>query len=634
MLTAEVPFEATFAVSVLKRDSANVFPFQVKVWNPRAEVAAEIWYAPDGSIVAGMRANEQWRETRRLGSYTVGSVHTWRIVRADRRVVFEVRGEGKGATYEVDRDSFSALLEQEVLSLTVYASAPGEGSSTAVIRHPLISVPRQTRYGTTVHSPWFFSAVGLGALISLLWVAFWMRLRWRRPNVRAPDVVIVVLLTGASLLAGWWLSKTPGHPLDARGVVVWSHIAREHGAAAIAGHSLVATAGDAHGGQPYAAITYPYPPLLTYLFWVVGKVAPVGRIEQTFKMLVMLGVVAGGGVLFVLLRQLRVTPAKAALATVAYVLNPAILFDSAVWGQTDAFVAFFLLIGAAGVVLESAPLLWTGTLLAFLTKQTGAVCAPILIVLGLARLGPRKMARGLPPAILMAFLVLTPAFLAGTHPSAIYRPVVTKVLAFATARSGEVFNAVVSQGSFTLWPVLAFLEGSRGWGRLAFPDLIPSLFGASYFTLSRLAFGIFALLLAFLVFRRKAHSPGAALVIIAAYEVGAVVLMTRVLPRYFYFGVMFTAAALPWMSRRLGTATLTILTGTMLVSMWGMLTFTSVWYPGLLPVFQPEQSWLNNGAAVALGSDAGITLGGLLNVGALVALLAAAWRAHGPRRAP
>lgn len=627
MLTAEVPFTFSFSVSVHERAGANVFPFQVKVWNPRAEVAAEVWYAPDGSIMAGTRSSQRWWLTRHLGEYIVGDVKKWRIVRDDRRVVFEIQGGAGRTAFEIDQETFPPLFEQDVLSLTLYASALAGGSSTVAIRQPAISVPHQTRYGTTVSIPGFRTTIRLAAFLSLFWLVawtwmLWTQTGWKRLNLRAWDLVIVLVLAGVCLLAGWWLSKTTGHPLDVHAQVLWSRIAREQGLAAITGYSLLATAGNAHGGQPYAPMSYPYPPLLTYLFWLVGNVSPVGRVEQTLKVVTMLGVVAGGGTLFVLLRQLRVATIVAAFATGAYMLNPAILFDSAVWGQTDAFVAFFLLMGTAGVVRESASLLWVGALLAFLTKQTGGLFVPVIISFGFARLGNRRMVQGLPVAIIIVFLVLSPAFLAGTHPSAIYRPVITKVLALGTVQKMEVDNAVVSQSSLTLWSAVAGLEGARGLSRMAFPDFISSRFGPSYFLLSRLVFAMFVLLLGLLFLRSRRASPGIVFLAIAAYGVGAAVLLTRILPRYFYFGVMFTAASLPWMPRRLGTITLTVLTGTMLVSMWGLLVLMSVWYPGSLPIFEPERSWLNGVVATTLSSDAGITMGGILNIGVLASLLA------------
>ncbi len=633
LLTAEVPFAAVFSVSVLERSPANVFPFQVKVWNPRADVAVEAWYVPDGTIMAGMRTNERWWLTRQLGEYRQGKTKVWRVGRDSERVVIEVREQSQQAAFEITRARFPSLFEQETLSLTVYASASIGGSSRTVVRDPLLSVPSQTRYGTGVQSPWFRPVVSLAVFFSLLWLIEESRRRLARfasglisvnwlAKGRYRELVIVLILAGVCMFLGWGLSRVPGHPLDTRTVAVWSNIARKFGISAVPERSLLATAGQALGGEPYASLVYPYPPILTYLFWTVGKVAPAERFEETFKMLTTLGVAAGGGVLFALLRRLKVSAALATYAMGAYVLNPAVLFDSAVWGQTDSFVACFLLVGAAGIFLDSAPLIWTGALLALLTKQTGIAFAPVIIALGLAKLGLRQLIKALPSAIMVIFLVLSPAFLAGIHPSAIYRPVVAKVLGWGTIRHMEVANALVAQNSFTLWSALASLVEPRPWSWLAFPDFIPSRFGGSYFVLSRATFALFVLLLGVLFLRRKHATLGVIFLTLAAYEVGVAVLLTRILPRYFYFGVMFVAASLPWLSKKVGLTVLATITGTMLVSMWGTLALIAGWYPGLLSAFEPHRSWLNAAAATAL-SRIGLITGGFLNLAVLLVLLMA-----------
>ncbi len=619
VLTTEVPFTASFSVSVLKREG-TAFPFQVKVWTPLDEVAVEAWYAPDGVIMAGLRTNARWEQTRLLGAYAVGGTRTWRIVRNDSRIALEISGEREQVIFDVGPDQLPALFKHAPLSLTIYSTALTGGSSTAVIRQPVIGIPHQGRYGTRVQTPWFRPTVGLLAFISLLWVLAWMRLEQRRLTIHVRDAVILLLLASASLYAGWRLAQLPGHPYDVRTMLAWSQIARTQGLAAIAGHSLVATEGKAHGGQPYAPISFPYPPLLTYLFWIAGKVAADGELERTIKLLNMGGVVACGVVLFALLRRLRVAPTMATFVAGAYMLNPAILFDSAIWGQTDAFVALFLLIGAAGAALGSASLLWAGILLTVLTKQAGGLFGIIILALGVARLGVRQMLRGLVPAVVIVFMVLAPLLLAGMHPSATYRPITATILA-SVMKTADIGYAVVSQSAFTLWSTVSVVEGAHGWDRLALSDAAPSRLGVSYFVLSRLVFGLFALCLMIVVFLRERSIFRSAFVVIATYAVGAVVLLTRVSPRYMYFGLLFAAASLPWTSRKLAIWTLIVLSGTMLISMWGLLALISIWYPGSLPVFEPGRSWLNSAAAAVLSSDFGITVGGLLNIGALLALL-------------
>jgi hypothetical protein len=173
---------------------------------------------------------------------------------------------------------------------------------------------------------------------------------------------------------------------------------------------------------------------------------------------------------------------------------------------------------------------------------------------------------------------------------------------------------VISQSTFTLWSTLSVLDGVHGLERTALPDSMPGPLGFSYFALSRVVFSLFALVLAIFAFRRKTEDPGSALALTAAYAVAVVLLLTRASPRYLYFGLMFATAGLPWMSQRVAISVISILTGTMLVSMWGMLALTGVWYPDVLPVFDPNRSWLNAATVAILGNDVGITICGLFNL--------------------
>lgn len=620
LLTAEVPFEATLSVSIAQA-SPKSFPFQLKIWSPRKEIAVEAWYGADRSLLAGTRVGDQWERVIHLGKYDIGDLQTWRVVRNEHQIILEVTHRDSRAQFVVNRPDYPILFGQDPVSLTIYASAPNESTSIAMIRNPQIVVPHQGGYGTTVESLWFRPFVGLVALLSLIWTGVWTRKSWKRPTIAKWDFAVVMLLLVVSLMTGWLASKVPGQPYDIRSLMIWTHTAREHGLAAITGYSLAATENNAHGGQPYAVMTFPYPPILTYSVWLAGKVAPPEGVEQAHKMLVMLSLAVGGGILFAIFRKLSIDLPLAAFATGAYVLNPAVLFDVAVWGQTDPVVAMFLLIGTIGIVLASTPAIWIGAFLAFLTKQSGGAFTLILIALGLLRLGPKQMVRGLPLSIIIVFLVLSPAFLAGVHPAAIYQPAVTKVLAWGTIRGMEVANAIVTQGSFTLWSALATFESTKTVSTLAFPDYVPSRFGPSYFYLSRVTFVFFLLLLTVLLLRRTRMSIGTVFLTLAAYGVGVAVLLTRILPRYFYFGVMFTAASLPWMPKKVGTITLVLLTATMLVSMWGSLALQSSWHPGLIPIFEPHRSWFNRITAVTLTSDPLVLIGGLLNTVALIALV-------------
>jgi hypothetical protein len=621
VVTAEVPLSAVFSVAVVeRRGGGDVFPFRAKAWDPGTEAAVEAWYDGSGGIWAGVRLSDRWLEVRRLGTYTIGGENDWKIMWNERVVSFSVSQSGGDASFSVARVSIPNLWAAGKISLTLYATSPGSGAATIAIMDPVFEVPSQKRYGTTTAHGWFKPIIVLGSVLSLLWViASMRRLKW--PSVSSREFGALLLLLALGVGAGWWLSDTPGHPIDSHAASRWSRIARE-GPQAIIPVSLLASGVASGATQPYWSFAYSYPPLLTYTFWLVGKIAPVGREIQTVKMLSVVFAAFAAVSLMILLRIARIELRQALLIASFYLLNPAILFDSAVWTQMDSFVAFFLVLAAGGIILRSGPLLWLGMLLAALSKQTGALFVPILLVIALFQLGAGRLIRGLPPAIILTFLLLAPLFLGGMHPAAIYRPLATKMVEFGTISGMETANAVVSQGSFTLWASVSGLDGARGLARLAFPDYVASRFGLPYFTLSRIVFVGFLLLMCVLLYsRRRSWTDGMVFLALAAYGVAVGTLLTRVQPRYLYFGVMFTTISLPWMPNLLGRAAVAALTVTMLAGMWGMLALSSVWYPGVLEAFSPDRSWFNGIFASAGTSDIALTIGGLLNTGALAALL-------------
>ncbi len=632
LVTSEVPFDASFSATVLSREDGTVFPLQFKIWHPRTEVAIEAWYAPDGSVMAGTREGDRWLRTRRLGEYAIGESQGWRLVREEARVAMTLTRGGQETTFAVPEADFPALFAEETLSLTVYATGI-EGRAFSAVRDPLFTVSRQNLYGTRVRSPWFRPVIAAVAAGSLIRLGRRGTGRGRGTGLPRSSVVLLLLLVAMALSAGAYVSRVPGHPLDMRHAELWSRIGETRGPENIVGQSLLATEGSAHGGLPYAAVTYPYPPLLTYVFWAAGRTGGIEGAGRAVKLFSLMAVVAGGVLLYVLLLHLGVRLAAAAAATAAYILNPAVFFASAVWGQTDAFVAFFLLLASAGLVLAAPSILWVGAFLALLSKQTGAIFVPMLFLAGLSRFGAGRLLRGLPPAILVIFLMLTPLLWLGVHPAATYRPLVTKLLQFGTVRNMESVSAVVSQGGFTVWSVLTALDGARGIARMATPDFEQSPLGPSYFALSRLVFGLVAVGVATLLYLRRKTMPAESIFLaLGAYGVGIGVLLTRVQPRYQFFGVMFAAASLPWMSRRMGGGALAILSSTMLCAMWGMLVFHSALYPGVLPYFDPDRSALHRLMGAMLTSDAAITIAGLLNLSALLLIMAALVKAFSRER--
>jgi hypothetical protein len=115
-----------------------------------------------------------------------------------------------------------------------------------------------------------------------------------------------------------------------------------------------------------------YPPVFPYVLWGIGRASSVfarGVIAQSryLDFLIRVPVVLANGALailiFAVLRQ-RAGEANAAMGAALFALNPAVVFDTAYWGQADALVALAV---AAGLVVTPRRPEWGWALLAAAT---------------------------------------------------------------------------------------------------------------------------------------------------------------------------------------------------------------------------------------------------------------------------
>lgn len=101
-----------------------------------------------------------------------------------------------------------------------------------------------------------------------------------------------------------------------------------------------------------------YPPFNVYIFWVFGSLA---KAVATFgistvsivKLVPNLFDLATAGLIYVFVRK-QLSFKLSLLATAIYAFNPAVIFNTAVWGQFDAIYTFFLVISLL-LALKSKP---------------------------------------------------------------------------------------------------------------------------------------------------------------------------------------------------------------------------------------------------------------------------------------
>ena len=156
-----------------------------------------------------------------------------------------------------------------------------------------------------------------------------------------------------------------------------------------------------------------YPPFNVYIFWGLGSIANTYSIFGTpqmfylIKLLPSLFDIATTAVIFVYLRK-QTKFSTSLLVAILYVFNPAIIINSAVWGQFDSIYTFFLL-ASITLFLSSKPKLSIVFLvISLLTKPQSIAIAPLMVFLIFKKYGWKTLLTSLLAGIVTAFVVIIP----------------------------------------------------------------------------------------------------------------------------------------------------------------------------------------------------------------------------------
>ncbi len=127
-----------------------------------------------------------------------------------------------------------------------------------------------------------------------------------------------------------------------------------------------------------------YPPGYLYILWLVGgiyqglEVGTAGALSTLLiKMPSLIADLLSSCLLFVLLRP-RVGARLTWLVVLAYSLNPAVIFNSAIWGQTDSFFTLELFLGVLLLLERRIAFGWAVVMVAAITKPQALVFLPLL----------------------------------------------------------------------------------------------------------------------------------------------------------------------------------------------------------------------------------------------------------------
>ncbi|MCR5250242.1 MAG: hypothetical protein K6E50_06535 [Lachnospiraceae bacterium] len=132
-------------------------------------------------------------------------------------------------------------------------------------------------------------------------------------------------------------------------------------------------------------VRWPYPPLYLYVLWISGGAISLLKIEDPLmqqliiKLPAILCDIAAAGLIYRYAKKMRGD--KAALICCAlWCFNPAVIHNSAMWGQTDACFSLFIALMLVALCERRLPAAFLYFGISLMLKQQSLTFAPVLLV--------------------------------------------------------------------------------------------------------------------------------------------------------------------------------------------------------------------------------------------------------------
>ncbi|MGI0130821.1 MAG: hypothetical protein ACREEC_11855, partial [Thermoplasmata archaeon] len=327
-----------------------------------------------------------------------------------RNISFAVTPAGTATTFWSSAQlspsaGLTKLLGAPQITVSAYAGTPIAYASTATLSNASVTF-RGAGTFTALSSgegPAFagtMAAVAVGALFAPEWGPFvrgWGGSLRSLPLGAAARAafralrshwVVTGVGAGALGLYGLLAETFGGHPYDNWTFKVWILSSQTHGVRGLYVQPEFVGEAIVRGTVPWSTVGFGYGPVCAELFQGMSRiVAPLSGyssvvalngdvgISAEIKWLLALGTIAAGIALYALVRRSTGRPLLGVAAFLLLVVNPAVAFDSAVWGETDSILyLLFVLFAVAAAYRPSWAMVIAGVAIGF--KETG----PILLL--------------------------------------------------------------------------------------------------------------------------------------------------------------------------------------------------------------------------------------------------------------
>ena len=305
-----------------------------------------------------------------------------------------------------------------------------------------------------------------------------------------------------------------------------------------------------HGIRHFYSVTSwcDYPPFNVYIFWTFGSLANAVSAYgisavNIVKLAPNLFDLATAALIYIYLRK-QLTFKESLLGTALYAFNPAIIFNTAIWGQYDAIYTFFLVFSLM-LALKSKPKLSAAAFaIGLLSKPQGIALAPLVAYLIYRKNGLKSL--------LFSVLVFAGSVLVIIAPFEWSNPVTFLSKIYFGAYGGYAYTSI---NAFNLWGLFG----------LWIPDGNLFILGWTIFGVST-AFTLYVL-------HKRYNASSEMLVLFSAFMLffAFFMLPTRIHERYLFPAISILALMFPFIKKtRLFYA---VLTGTLLVNQAYVLYF-------------------------------------------------------------
>jgi dolichyl-phosphate-mannose-protein mannosyltransferase len=212
----------------------------------------------------------------------------------------------------------------------------------------------------------------------------------------------------------------------------------------------------------YKNIWSDYPPFYLYILWIVGAIYKLLYPSfdiNTLLFTILIKFPANLADIFIALLIFKILRKYADLKTayfgmVIYAFNPAIIYNSAIWGQVDSINTFFILLAIMLMVSDRLEFAGISLAVAILTKPQSLVVLPFVAALMIKELIDKYPLRSVLLKLIKIFVLSIFVFIILALPFYLNTGLITGLIKTYTSGYGQyAYNSV---NAFNFWALLGF----------------------------------------------------------------------------------------------------------------------------------------------------------------------------------